>query len=120
MFKKKFINCQARVQSPKVQSPKIKIKRTWADTIIKLESRHKIHLDRFNHGHCVKEKKTHTNKGDTDTKSETTAKTQDKTKDKTRPGERMRSGINQQQWTSSSPSPSSSFENKTTSNVKGT
>ena len=26
--------CQARVRSPKVQSPKVKIKRTWADTII--------------------------------------------------------------------------------------
>ena len=27
-------NCQARVRSPKVQSPTVKIKRTWADTII--------------------------------------------------------------------------------------
>ena len=25
-------NCQARVQSSKVQSPKVKTKRTWADT----------------------------------------------------------------------------------------
>ena len=27
-------SCQARVRSPKVQSPKVKSKRTWADTII--------------------------------------------------------------------------------------
>ena len=27
-------NCQAQVRSPKVQSPKVKTKRTWADTII--------------------------------------------------------------------------------------
>ena len=27
-------NCQARVRSPKVQSPKVKTKRTWADSII--------------------------------------------------------------------------------------
>ena len=26
--------CQAQVRSPKVQSPKVKTKRTWADTII--------------------------------------------------------------------------------------
>ena len=26
--------CQARVRSPKVQSPKVKTKRTWADSII--------------------------------------------------------------------------------------
>ena len=27
-------NCQARVRSPKVQSPKVKTERTWAETII--------------------------------------------------------------------------------------
>ena len=31
------VNCQAQVQSPKVQSPKVKTKGTWADTIITWE-----------------------------------------------------------------------------------
>ena len=29
---KGIMDCQARVRSPKVQSPKVKTKRTWADT----------------------------------------------------------------------------------------
>ena len=29
-----ILNCQARVRNPKVQSPKVKTKRTWADTKI--------------------------------------------------------------------------------------
>ena len=32
--------CQARVRSPKVQSPKVKTKRTWADTIITWATTH--------------------------------------------------------------------------------
>ena len=74
----------------------------------RLESRHKIHLDRLNHGHCVKEK-IHMQKKNN--------KSNDKTDDKTRQGEQMRSGTNQHQWTSpstTSPSSSSSFESRTT------
>ena len=33
-------NCQARVRSPKVQSPKVKTKRTWADTKITWATHH--------------------------------------------------------------------------------
>ena len=36
-------NCQARVRSPKVQSPKVKTKRTWADTIITWATTPPIH-----------------------------------------------------------------------------
>ena len=37
--------CQARVRSPKVQSPKVKTKGTWADTNITLRLvAHRVHV----------------------------------------------------------------------------
>ena len=36
-------NCQAQVRSPKVQSPKVKTKRTWADTKITWATTHHHH-----------------------------------------------------------------------------
>ena len=39
----KIVNCQAQVRSPKVKSSKVKIKRTWADTIITWATTHPTH-----------------------------------------------------------------------------